>query len=213
MGSGGQLGEFLERVPLLREARLIGVDIDAAALDRNDSLDVRVVADLERDDLAAIPDASVDLVLSHWLFEHLRRVDVALAAIARILRPGGSAFILVPNGRSFKSRMALAATVLPIRAPLLGTIKAITGKTKYFYPAYYKFCTPEQVANEAEQAGLDIAALYFEELHYGFYDRLPLVRGRARRLSARRLEGHAPTTCSEMLVHLRRPTERTGVAR
>lgn len=205
LGSGGQLGEFLARVPLLAGAEIVGVDIDAAALDRNRSLTRRIVADLERDRLDALADGSVDLVLSHWLFEHLRRVDVVLPEIARILRPGGSAFILVPNGRSLKSRIAWLATVLPIRGAVLGAIRLISGKRKSFYPAYYRYCTPEQVAAATAPSGLVVEALYFEEIPYGFYDRLPVIGGWMRRVSRRRLAGQRPTTCSEMLVHLRRP--------
>lgn len=53
-----------------------------------------LVADMH--DLAIIPSASFDCVFSSQVFEHLKRPEVAIAEIARILRPGGSLIVSVP---------------------------------------------------------------------------------------------------------------------
>jgi SAM-dependent methyltransferase len=41
----------------------------------------------------ALPDASFDLVYSSAVFEHIDGIDLAVAEIARVLRPGGTAWI------------------------------------------------------------------------------------------------------------------------
>jgi len=47
----------------------------------------------------AIPTASIDLVLCCHVLEHVERDRVALGELARVLRPGGRAIIMVPLDR------------------------------------------------------------------------------------------------------------------
>jgi SAM-dependent methyltransferase len=63
---------------------------DYAGADLSPGPDVRWVCTLE--DLQA-PDEAFDLVLCTQVLEHVRRPEVALRQIARVLRPGGHAFI------------------------------------------------------------------------------------------------------------------------
>ena len=44
-----------------------------------------------------LPDASIDLVVSHEVFEHIADVPAVLADIARVLRPGGRIYIYIHN--------------------------------------------------------------------------------------------------------------------
>ena len=55
-------------------------------------------ADLSAD-LTAIPlpDASVDLVISCHVLEHIPDHRAAMRELARVLRPGGQAIVMVPN--------------------------------------------------------------------------------------------------------------------
>ena len=59
-------------------------------------------------DLAAVADASVDAVYSSHNLEHLdaHEVPLALAEFRRVLKPGGSATILVPDVQSLAERIA-----------------------------------------------------------------------------------------------------------
>lgn len=44
----------------------------------------------------SLPDASVDLVITSDIFEHIRHPDRAFAEIARVLRPGGAHVFTIP---------------------------------------------------------------------------------------------------------------------
>jgi len=90
-----------------RGARYIGVDIShtAVAAARELGLDARVI-----DDASALPFEAdrFDFVLSVEVLEHLFRPDLAVAEIARVLRPGGTALITVPNVAYWRHRVDLA---------------------------------------------------------------------------------------------------------
>ncbi len=61
-----------------------------------------------------LPDASYDQVICMAVIEYLETPHLALAEVARILRPGGTAIITVPK-RSHIDRVMIAATA-PVRA-------------------------------------------------------------------------------------------------
>jgi SAM-dependent methyltransferase len=79
-------------------ATLLGVDLVAAGL-RKAHLNVPA-ARLVQADVCALPlaDASVDAVVSANLLEHVPDDARALAEIARVLRPGARAVVVVPLG-------------------------------------------------------------------------------------------------------------------
>ena len=88
-------------------ARYVGIDIShtAVAAARELGLDARVI-----EDAAALPFEAdtFDFVLSVEVLEHLFRPDLAAAEIARVLRPGGTAVITVPNVAYWRHRVDLA---------------------------------------------------------------------------------------------------------
>jgi SAM-dependent methyltransferase len=96
---GCSTGHLLED---LREARpdalLIGVDLVAAGLVKAHANvpDARLL----HADACELPldDASVDAAVSANLLEHVPRDDLALDELARVLRPGARAVIVVPAG-------------------------------------------------------------------------------------------------------------------
>lgn len=58
-----------------------------------------IVADLDRDRLRAVADATVDFVIASHVLEHLAEPIGMLADIERVVRPGGVAIVLLPDRR------------------------------------------------------------------------------------------------------------------
>jgi SAM-dependent methyltransferase len=95
--SGYLLEDLHGRLP---DATLLGVDLIAAGLRRAHGLVPD--AQLLLADVCDLPldDASVDVVLSANLLEHVPDDVGALAEFRRVLRPGGLAAVIVPAGPS-----------------------------------------------------------------------------------------------------------------
>jgi SAM-dependent methyltransferase len=72
-------------------ARTVGLDIDAPRLAGLEG--AFVAGDVTQ---APFRDGSFDLVFAHDCLEHVRALDAALSEIARVLAPGGTAFVTFP---------------------------------------------------------------------------------------------------------------------
>jgi len=103
------LKPYAHRLQMLRGkvARVIGVDVDPVVKE-NPSLDEAIVWEpgLHID----LPDASVDLIVSDYTFEHIDDPGVVVAEFERILRPGGWVCARTPNRRGL---IAIGARVVP----------------------------------------------------------------------------------------------------
>ncbi len=100
-GSVVDLGAgFCEFTNAIRASRRIAVDLNPATVLAADAgIEVLLTSS---DDLAAIEDESVDTVFSSNFFEHLPTKQSLLDTLAeahRILRPGGTVVVLMPNIR------------------------------------------------------------------------------------------------------------------
>lgn len=100
LGSGRDkegMGRRLEE-----EGEVVAVDTDTGALRRNQTW-VKIAGDAQR---LPIATNEVDLVFSEYVFEHLPQPRSALAEIDRVLQPGGSFVVLVPNPNHYYARIA-----------------------------------------------------------------------------------------------------------
>ena len=96
---GCSTGYLLEEIRASHpQATLIGIDLVASGLKKAHALvpDARLL----QADACDLPlaDGSVDAVVSANLLEHIPDDGRALAEIARVLRPGGPAVLIVPSG-------------------------------------------------------------------------------------------------------------------
>ena len=96
---GCSTGYLLEEIRASHpQATLIGIDLVASGLKKAHALvpDARLL----QADACDLPlaDGSVDAVVSANLLEHIPDDGRALAEIARVLRPGGPAVLIVPGG-------------------------------------------------------------------------------------------------------------------
>ena len=83
---------------------LVGLDVDAAALEKAAALGIEPVQANVEDPLP-FEDASFDAVVAGELLEHLRFPDALVAEIHRVLRPGGVLVGSVPNAYRIQSRL------------------------------------------------------------------------------------------------------------
>ena len=113
-GSGIELGPGHHPFPL----SLPGVDVrfvdrwlpeESAELfpylaNQGDFTAPHIVSDLNTDRLHPVPDASQDFVIASHVLEHLAEPIGLIAEIHRVLRPGGTALILLPDRHRTKDR-------------------------------------------------------------------------------------------------------------
>jgi SAM-dependent methyltransferase len=83
---------------------VVGLDVDAAALEKAAALGIEPVQANVEEPLP-FEDASFDAVVAGELFEHLRFPDALVAEIRRVLRPGGVLVGSVPNAFRVQSRL------------------------------------------------------------------------------------------------------------
>lgn len=128
-------------------ARAYGVDISEPivsqalmAFDRGRRMLRATVGDVR--DLP-FPDASFDAVYSMGTIEHFDETERAVGEIARVLKPGGTAIVGVPNRRD------------PFLRPLLVTVLYALGLYGYGYEKSY---SRRALREMLEAAGLDVVA-------------------------------------------------------
>lgn len=91
-----------------RVARVIGLDVDPAIAE-NPGLDEALVYDGSTFPLA---DASIDLIVSNYVFEHIADPKAFASEIARVLKPGGWLCARTPNRFSL---LAMVTSLVPNR--------------------------------------------------------------------------------------------------
>lgn len=140
-------------VPVLRKYlgrvdRLIGVELV-------DFTDVPQGIETYNTNLASLPlqDASVDLIMSRSVFEHLTEPDAVYKEFARVLRPGGRVVFLTANMWDYGT---LVARMVPNR--LHGrVVKVVEGREEEdTFPTAYKTNTRGDVDRLAAASGLQV---------------------------------------------------------
>jgi SAM-dependent methyltransferase len=76
------------------------IDIDATDIDAKYKVDTSLYRSIFYGDLAKgypeLPAASYDVVICEQVLEHLLHLEISMATIGRLVRPGGQAFVGVP---------------------------------------------------------------------------------------------------------------------
>jgi SAM-dependent methyltransferase len=91
-------------------SKVIGVDVDHAVLD-NGFLDEAFVVE-DGDSPLPIADASIDLIVSDWTFEHIHNPSFVAAELTRVLKPGGWLCARTPNRWGY---VGIATNMVPNR--------------------------------------------------------------------------------------------------
>jgi SAM-dependent methyltransferase len=133
--------------------RLVGVE-----LVEFDPKAVPAGVELIQGNLAGIPqlaDASVDLVVSRSVLEHIEDIEPVYREIRRILKPGGSFFFLVPNLWDYVS---LVSWIVPNRFHAKIVSKTEGRDAHDTFPAFYKSNTRRSVSRLAARTGFRMAS-------------------------------------------------------
>ena len=140
-------------VPVLRKfigraARLIGVDLV-------EFTDVPPGIEIHRADLSAIPlpDATVDVVMSRSVFEHLENPVTVYREFARILRPGGHIIFLTANMWDYAT---LVARAIPNRFHSRIVSYAEGREEADVFPTHYRTNTRRAVERLSAQSRLKV---------------------------------------------------------
>jgi 2-polyprenyl-3-methyl-5-hydroxy-6-metoxy-1,4-benzoquinol methylase len=110
----GTLLRHLEHRPHFSSIRLSGTDISTYDLYRKDLYQEVFVSDLMAGQVE-VPSNAYDVVVCEQVLEHLERLDLAIASLERVLKPGGRLIVGVPifvSLLAFLRRTYVAATLI-----------------------------------------------------------------------------------------------------
>jgi SAM-dependent methyltransferase len=194
---GGRRCLYAAAIPETTPMRLVAVDISASELALNREVTETCVADVSF--ALPFPDASVDLILSRTLLEHVDDVAASAGNMARVLRPGGTALHFVPGRFSF---FALAARLLPF-GPLLKLLHLINSDSRgqVEFKVVYDLCHPAAIETAFRNAGFTAVSVEVCWAQPGYFEPIPplfvvtsLYETLARRLGIRRLAAYMIVT-------------------
>jgi SAM-dependent methyltransferase len=128
--------------------RLVGVELVDF-----DPAKVPAGVELIQGNLADVPKlgaASVDLIISRSVLEHIQVIEPVYKEMHRILKPGGSFVFLVPN---FWDYVSLISWIVPNKFHGLIVSKTEGRDAHDTFPAFYKSNTRRSVARLAARTG------------------------------------------------------------
>jgi SAM-dependent methyltransferase len=142
---------------------LVGLDIDPKEMERNVSLDERIVSDVCRE--IPVPDGSIDVITAHSGVEHFPDNEAFLGNCFKALRPGGRVVAQFP---SRYAPFVIVNRVLPYRASrfLLKHFRP-DAYDQIGFPAHYDRTNYSDFRRIAESAGFEFEYVYFG--YFNFY--------------------------------------------
>lgn len=113
--------------------RVIGIDVDPAAAANPFVSDFRLIDDTNR---WPVDSASVDVVVSDYVLEHVEDPDTFFREVVRVLRPGGTFCARTPNKNGY---VGLLSRLIPNRhhARIVERVQ-VTREAEDVFPTYYR---------------------------------------------------------------------------
>lgn len=144
-GTGGYIHLLKGRVKTI-----IGVDEHAESLQKNTTVDERLIADLAA---IPLPGQSIDLITAEFVFEHLENPSAVFQEWHRLLRPGGKIIALTPN--SWNPIMLISRmTPLWFHAKMK---RRLLKKPEHVHRTYYRANTVKQIQRLSATANLSVS--------------------------------------------------------
>lgn len=142
-----------------------------------------------------LPRASVDLVISSWVLEHLPQPERSFGEVARVLRPGGAFIFLTPGAAS---PAALVNRALhPLQSRL---VPRLYGRAEAdAFPVVYRANSRRQIEQLAAGAGMHVARLEMIEdpTYFAFHPLLFRLNAVLARVLPRSMAEHVVAVCSK----------------
>jgi len=142
-GSGGIISEF-KSIP----KSIAGIDINKELLTENQIVNKKIIADLEH---IPLDNNSVDIVISEFVLEHLRKPTIVLREISRVLKPEGMFIFITPN---IINPIIALSKILPHAFHSLLRSRLLKKEEKTHY-TYYRANTHQKLLKLGKMAGFN----------------------------------------------------------
>jgi SAM-dependent methyltransferase len=147
------------RVDFGTDAHLVGIDLSREQLDRNTSVDEKILGNIES---YPLPEADFDIVICWNVLEHVPHPERALHNLMRSVRPDGLLILRVPNVTSIKglvTKFSPQALHIWVRKRVLGQ-KSAGEEGCGPFPTFLRFSiAPDSIRRFAARRGFSTAHL------------------------------------------------------
>lgn len=165
---GGKRCLFAAHRPPDPDVRLVAVDWSHEEMVANEDVDEKVVADVTKE--MPFEPASVDLVTSRYLLEHLEDTEGFIARTAHVVKPGGW-FVSVFSSKL--SPHAIVNRALPERWSVALLHALVPGsKGRLGFPAHYDRTSASEIRRLLEEHGFTVRQLdvsYYQSPYFDFF--------------------------------------------
>ncbi|MFG0306605.1 MAG: class I SAM-dependent methyltransferase [Phycisphaerales bacterium JB040] len=125
---------------------------------------------------AELPDNHFDIAYSFMVMEHVADPEAFMAAVKRVLKPGGVYYFVTPNGGHYFTLIAGAMHRLGIDEWVLRLVQGKSTVDDYHYPVQYKFNTARRIDRVCTGVGgLETDLVYMESEGPRSYMKGPLI--------------------------------------
>jgi SAM-dependent methyltransferase len=151
LGSGRNRTEVFDK-QAYRAKTILSLDPDVLSLRENFSA-YRLLALGEG---LPVRDCTIDLIVSEYVFEHIKAPTRVIHECARVLKPGGRIIILTPNSASY---FGLLSRLTPYRFHVWFLETFLGRPALDTFPTFYRFNTRKQIRRISQGADLKVAYL------------------------------------------------------
>lgn len=148
-GKGGIIRKYKDKIKLA-----IGVDLDKKATE-NPNLNKIVQANLDN---LPFGQATFDIILCSWVFEHLSNPEKVFSEFARVIKPGGHVLFITPNKWNY---LVILNRLFPKKFQKKIIKRIYNREEKDVFPVQYKVNSKRSIENLFKKHGFVKEELLF----------------------------------------------------